>query len=356
MINSSIHTIQLYKRVNYQEQLFLSHILEHLNIPVYETGSSCIYVLEGKGPAGITALSLVRHYDEALSYCTDFHLEIVLNPMRALCDTVQKNAVAISAIDLPSALEEILFSARQDLKLDLLDGASLSRVDFCMDLKFEHQEQADDYISLLKKFPCKRVLREVLHWDSTQRRMVPYSESKLMVCGSYAFQIYPKYTQMLNHGLPGAEYARGVVRIELRASRKKLRSLYYKYASLLKQCENWCQELVILAGLSREIIEGIMLRMLGSGDFYPAKTLLQKIDDSPFYAASKVQMKRAVDYFMLHTSGTDVLKNLGLSSKQWREVMKRFSAIKGCPIPVPTRAYQLWYPGVTSWDFYFDAL
>lgn len=283
----------------------------------------------------------------------DFHLEIALNPMRAVCDTAQKNAKAISPDLLPDALAEVLFSADQMFRLDLLDDVSLSRVDFCTDLKFDRQEQADEYIRLLKKVPCKRVLREVLHWDSTQRRWVPYSESKLVRCGSYEFQIYPKQPQMLTRGLSGAEYAKGVVRIELRAGRKKLKSLHYKYAALLNPCENWCQELMVMAGLSGKIIEGMMIDMLGTGDFYPMKTILQKIDASGFYACTKQQMKRVLDYFPLHSSGEDALKHLGLSQKQWREVVNHFSKIGCCPIPIPTRACQPWYPGVTNWDSYF---
>lgn len=236
-------------------------------------------------------------------------LEIALNPMRAVCDTAQKNAKAISPDLLPDALAAVLFSADQMFRLDLLDDVSLSRVDFCTDLKFDRQEQADEYIRLLKKVPCKRVLREVLHWDSTQRRWVPYSESKLVRCGSYEFQIYPKQPQMLTRGLSGAEYAKGVVRIELRAGRKKLKSLHYKYAALLNPCENWCQELMVMAGLSGKIIEGMMIDMLGTGDFYPMKTILQKIDASGFYACTKQQMKRVLDYFPLHSSGEDALKH-----------------------------------------------
>ena len=353
MINSSIHTVELYKRVCYSEQLALSRTMKRLGVPSYSKGHGFIYVLEGRESAGITSIGLFSHYSKALGYNVDFHLEIALNPMRAVCDTAQKNAKAISPDLLPDALAEVLFSADQMFRLDLLDDVSLSRVDFCTDLKFDRQEQADEYIRLLKKVPCKRVLREVLHWDGTQRRWVPYSESKLVRCSSYEFQIYPKQPQILTRGLSGAEYAKGVVRIELRAGRKKLKSLHYKYAALLNPCENWCQELMVMAGLSGKIIEGMMIDMLGTGDFYPMKTILQKIDASGFYACTKQQMKLVLDYFPLHSSGEDALKHLGLSQKQWREVVNHFSKIGCCPIPIPTRACQPWYPGVTNWDAYF---
>lgn len=124
-------------------------------------------------------------------------------------------------------------------------------------------------------------------------------------------------------------------------------------AALLNPCENWCQELMVMAGLSGKIIEGMMIDMLGTGDFYPMKTILQKIDASGFYACTKQQMKRVLDYFPLHSSGEDALKHLGLSQKQWREVVNHFSKIGCCPIPIPTRACQPWYPGVTNWDAYF---
>lgn len=81
--------------------------------------------------------------------------------------------------------------------------------------------------------------------------------------------------------------------------------------------------------------------------------ILQKIDASGFYACTKQQMKRVLDYFPLHSSGEDALKHLGLSQKQWREVVNHFSKIGCCPIPIPTRACQPWYPGVTNWDAYF---
>ena len=223
MINSSIHTVELYKRVCYSDQLALSRTMKRLGVPSYSKGHGFVYVLEGRESTGITSMGLFSHYSKALGYNVDFHLEIALNPMRAVCDTAQKNAKAISPDLLPDALAAVLFSADQMFRLDLLDDVSLSRVDFCTDLKFDRQEQADEYIRLLKKVPCKRVLREVLHWDSTQRRWVPYSESKLVRCGSYEFQIYPKQPQMLTRGLSGAEYAKGVVRIELRAGRKKLK-------------------------------------------------------------------------------------------------------------------------------------
>ena len=108
---------------------------------------------------------------------------------------------------------------------------------------------------------------------------------------------------MLTRGLSGAEYAKGVVRIELRAGRKKLKSLHYKYAALLNPCENWCQELMVMAGLSGKIIEGMMIDMLGTGDFYPMKTILQK--------------NRCIWLLCLHEAADEAGPRLLSPSQQW---------------------------------------
>lgn len=109
MINSSIHTVELYKRVCYSDQLALIRTMQRLGIPSYSKGNGFIYVLEGRGIAGITSIGLFRHYSKALGYNVDFHLEIALNPMRAVCDTAQKNAKVISPNLLPNALAEVFF-------------------------------------------------------------------------------------------------------------------------------------------------------------------------------------------------------------------------------------------------------
>lgn len=86
MINSSIHTVELYKRVCYSDQLALSRTMKRLGVPSYSKGHGFVYVLEGRESTGITSMGLFSHYSKALGYNVDFHLEIALNPMRAVCD------------------------------------------------------------------------------------------------------------------------------------------------------------------------------------------------------------------------------------------------------------------------------
>jgi len=76
--------------------------------------------------------------------------------------------------------------------------------------------------------PCKS-LHEAFHYDAKQHRKTIYPESLLLKCKSYEFQIYSKYIEMTQRNRKNPESAMGLVRIELRASIKKLRQLTKKY-------------------------------------------------------------------------------------------------------------------------------
>ena len=74
MINNSIHTVELYKRVCYSDQLALSRTMKRLGVPSYSKGNGFIYVLEGREIAGLTSIGLFSHYSKALGYLSLIHI------------------------------------------------------------------------------------------------------------------------------------------------------------------------------------------------------------------------------------------------------------------------------------------
>lgn len=124
MINSSIHTVELYKRVCYSDQLALSRTMKRLGVPSYSKGHGFVYVLEGRESTGITSMGLFSHYSKALGYNVDFHLEIALNPMRAVCDKGRK-PVSISPEEWQAAYSD--YCTRKINKVRMANQLGISR-------------------------------------------------------------------------------------------------------------------------------------------------------------------------------------------------------------------------------------
>lgn len=359
MINYSIHTLELQATINYQNFNRLTAALKKLS-PSIQAGwysqpmenhcAKISYTYRNLPYYGINSITLTvirtkTHILRCLVY-------IEINPYNALSQCKYPNPYIIDAKKITEALEPAYKNLSHILNPPLLSSLTLNRVDFCTNLIFPAQIQAEEYIKLLKCSIPPQTLSEAKHFNPKQHRYTGYKESLLLICNSYSFQAYSKYLQMKQKNWNGYESAHGVVRLELRASKSKLEQLAQKY-NIISPRTDYMRFLVNSPAIARQEIPTFISKMTGSGNFHRYEYIKSKIINSDYKTRDIEQMLDILFYLSRHSTSQNMLATLQMSQKKWQKYLKKFDKIETSPIPVP-RTYKIpVYPGVCNWDTFF---
>lgn len=281
MLNYSIHTYELYARLTlreypmvYQAQKELKPSIEHKSLSYSQIKYKEDSFIFRKFPThGINYIKLCCTKCDGVML--NWRLYIVVNPYNALNDCAQSDKNIIMPCQINTAYEKINNSLTDILPPTIVNYLTLRRVDFCVNLPFPSQSQAEKYIHLLRLGVPPKVLTEKRIYDEIQRREIPYKDSLLLECVSYSFEIYSKYVQMKNRKLQNPEYASGIVRIELRAGKQKLLQLAKKY-ELCSPESDYHTFLIHTPYIARQEITEILCKMVGSKDFHSYSYVKEK--------------------------------------------------------------------------------
>lgn len=180
MIKYSIHTLELYAQLSPHDYNYFYSVLSDMNLSIEKTEYPLNKTIENRTYtyrhfnrfAGINSISLKT--TKSISF-TRYYVHIYINPYNALYRFKHSNAGIIGEGQIEEA---IIYTHLNSLfSIFPLTAYLLKRLDFCLDIKFPTQKQADEYIKLLKKSIPRKSLNEKTYFDHTQRRHIPYKDS-----------------------------------------------------------------------------------------------------------------------------------------------------------------------------------
>lgn len=368
MLNYSLHTIELTARLKAKDALALEKHLytynesstkkmsvrkEHRRINDILERTKIWQHIPFPGICKITCKSEYKTTDNGGYYLSN-DLYIIINLYRVLHSGSDENIQLINSEEIVDAINTARHSLKILLSEEIENLLTLSRTDFCVNLPFETQTEAREYLTLLRRGIPIKALKEYKEFDQIQCAIVPYTDSLLLVCDRYDLQIYPKYDQMLKHALAGAELAKGILRIELRARRRKLEQLAEKY-NIPSPQEDYIKFLVSAPLITKQEIPYILARMVGHHAFTSYKAVKDAIKAQHFCKKTATNMKSIISYYNSYRSPEYLLYFCDLSYQQWQHLLTKFDLIEYSPVVIPEYFEYSYYPGVSSWDTWFDA-
>ena len=353
----SIHTFELYAKLNPNnyDKFYSTLSNMHLSIKSSEyftkksnilTKNVCYEYRHFKNHPGINRIRLSICKND---FFIDYYIQICINPYNALYQCRHSGANIIAEEQMETAINIIRTSLKSLFPFFSFHTCKLKRLDFCLDIKYPTQKQADEYIKLLKKSIPRKILKEKKYFNKTQHRFTPYTDSMLLECKSYSFEVYPKYHQMNKHKRKNADTALGICRLELRTSKSKIMQLANKYG-LPSPVDNPSAFMIHSPEITRKEIPEMISRMAGNGTFQNYNCIINKINNSTYTQHVKDCMVQIVDYFSSHKNCKNLLNNLEIKTQTWDIYLKKFNKLGCSPIPIP-RTYEFSsYPGVSDWD------
>lgn len=359
MINYSIHTYELSTTITFFEYMTIYQNMESLHASIEKQSHNysmkqikkVSYTFRKIHTPGINSVKITKiASDISVLQC---YLYIIINPYNAYCSCEQSEEKIIDSRQIVNALQIIQRKLVNIFSSNIIKRLLLNRIDFCINLLFSTQSQAEEYIKLLRLGIPRKALKERMVFSESQHRNIPYEDSLLLECASYSFEIYPKYTQMKNQKLHGAEQALGMVRIELRADRAKILQLAKKY-QINSPTENYNTFLEFAPSITNQEIPWILSKMVGNGNFYNYSHIKKEIESSNFKESEAHLMLQITSYFLRRKYSRNLLTNFNMQHKDWMKILQKFDQINCSPIPVPSSYSLSFFPGIASWNNFFS--
>lgn len=368
MLNYSIHTYQLFVKLSYNEYYDLLNKLNTLNASIekqntrdtidfgeYPIVRKSYFYRKLKMP-GISEIELFRivvlspehEHDVSVLQAGAY---IRINPYNAVHALHNSTHDIVDAYDIETAAQLVSDKLLTLLGDEIHSRLKLCRCDFCVNLPFDSADTASLYIKLLQKCIPKPSLKEPTCIDPVSHHAVPkYPDSLLLECGSYSFEVYSKQAQMKNKNIGNSDFATGLVRLELRAEKAKLDTLYKKYGGSPKNYIAFLKNAPTACSL--EIIK-LLAPMVGTGDFVSYHKVKKQISKKIKNEFTQSEMKKCVKIILKHKRCHTLLKDNNLTYADWKRFLVKFDKINCSPITIPSREGIDYLPGILSLDEYF---
>ena len=295
---------------------------------------------------GITRFE-VRHLKKRIkTYPKGTYLSIIITPAYAIYP--EAGARLLKPEEMHKALEIVMEELKRLLPEDVFQRLKVSRVDLVGDLQMKTQVQAEEYIKLLQKGRQIRSLQEKPIYNYVVKQWITYDESWYLGCRSYDLQVYSKYQQMMQRKMKNAEEAIGVVRVELRCKRDKIKTIAKKYG--IDKKLPIIDTLVCIAFAAPEIEVSTMIQdSVGEGDFYTLAKMKEIIEMSRYQERIKGKMVDFAEQLSRCQSIQEMIDRGLLYADDWRFLLQKFNNINVSPIPIPARFQYKTASGVFAW-------
>lgn len=369
MLNYSVHTYQLFVELSYDEYYDLYKKLFSMNTSVEKQASldtvsfertliiKKSHIFRKLKVPGISEIELFRCVDQVPGckeeQCTlKAGVYIRINPYNAIHGLHNSTHDIVDSCSIEHAAR--LVSERLLILLgdEPHKKIKLCRCDFCVNLPFDSEGKASLYIRLLQKCIPKPVLKEPTCINPISHHIAPkYPDSLLLECASYSFEVYNKQSQMQNRNIGNSDFASGLVRLELRANKEKLKTLYKHYGGSPK---NYIKFLSNASAICSAEITSLLAPMVGTGDFVSYKKITEKISKKVKNEATRAKMHKCVKLIPKRKRCGSLLDENNLTYAEWKLLLIKFNRINCSPITIPSREKVKYLPGILSWDTYFD--
>lgn len=179
--------------------------------------------------------------------------------------------------------------------LPKLEKCNLRRLDFCVNVMLDNQEQVKAYIKTAKRANVPANLEVYMQYDKKAKRSKPTKDDYTVYSDDYiAVSIYNKYKEMKKqkdgvYPESQIEQAKNIVRLEIRCMEGKIEALKKKYS--IKSIADF-----MLYGdkIGNELYDYYMIKMFNRGSMYTLKEAMSRIERSGYGKKSVELLKEFV--------------------------------------------------------------
>lgn len=336
--NYSIHTFTFRAKLNRENQNSIKEKLIQLskkkNKGCYQEGKETYKITNYNAASdfGFNTISLLKitSGDDFKSYWMD----VKVNPRWMFHRDDHPFVYIANQDDLIACYKQLGWFLKEAKITEIgCDVFYIQRADYCVNIDLEDRKRVKAYMRLLKKgaYPYKSIRR--MENSKTGKRKIPTKDSFTVYTKRFEFSIYDKYAQLSKEADKYSEEemqeAEGMIRIELRVKRSKLR-----YDEKKNGCDRTL-EFLVLAG---EIAEGNIPRYLkkayGSGKFVKLEKAKEIIEASGCKKKSKNKMVEILE----KVSRGNLQEVKDSYGKDFPKYMKKFNELGISPITIEKRS------------------
>lgn len=265
-----------------------------------------------------------------------YWLEIKINPRYLLRKDDHPFAYIASKEDCEKCLKYV-DAMLQELDISSVDKNSfyIKRVDLCYNFRLSSKEDAAEYLELLQKglYPYK--FNRMTEYSLSGRREIPTKNSFTVHSSNIEFAVYNKYLQLSDedYKYPPEEIkeAEGMLRVELRIKRPKVRHCKNKYKLDHEEDFLYC-----ISQISENEIFRYLKMCFGTGKFLKLKYARKVIDGSNCKNKTKKDLYELLD--MVKGKHTLQDAKIQLGPIEFPKRMKKFEELGISPITLSKRS------------------
>lgn len=217
----------------------------------------------------------------------------------------------------------------------------IQRADYCVNIDLEDREHVKEFMRLMRKgahpYKSKRMMEDC----KTGKRKVPTRDSFTVYTDGFEFSVYDKQIQLSGETGKYSEEeireAEGIIRIELRVKRRKIR-----YDGKKRGCDDALQFLFHASDIAEDNIPKYLKMAYGSGRFVKLKKAKQIVTASGYKNKTKEKMIKILD----RASKNNLQDAKVFYGKDFSKYLKRFNDLNISPITIEKRSRIDEFPGV----------
>lgn len=277
-----------------------------------------------------------------------YWMEIKINP-RAMLHHQEYAFVYVATKEDIEACIKIINSFWKEVGLDKwidLKLLYIQRIDYCVNIFVGNEDMSNIYMRLMRKGAYPYKSKRMKEYSETAKRYIDTKNSFTVTSGSFEFSVYNKYKQLKEEGKKYSaeeiERAKGIIRIELRVSRNKVRREELKHG--IKGVE---ELLKITNQVAQENIPRYVALAYGTGAFMRMKEAKAMIDNSNLKKKTKTEMKNIL-LCVSRRNLQDVKEEYG---DKFSYYMNYFNSMRISPITLPSNSVE---PGMPNLLYYIN--
>lgn len=263
----------------------------------------------------------------------DYHhywMEIKINPRAMMHSSEYPFVYVASKKDIEASIRRIN-QFWEEVGLSWVDSRMLyiHRIDYCVNIDVKNEDAAMAYMRLMRKGAYPYKAKRMMEYSETGKRYIETKNSFTVKPSSFEFSIYNKYKQLMDEGekypADEIERAKGIIRIELRVYRNKVKNEEAKHG--VGGAEEFLKDISLLA---KENIPRYLALAYGKGTFVTIQQAKKTIEATSWKKKTKETMKS-----MLKTVSRQNLQNVREEyGEKFHYYMKKFDQLGISPITV----------------------
>ncbi len=217
----------------------------------------------------------------------------------------------------------------------------IQRADYCVNIDLGDREHVKEYMRLMKKgaYPYKSERKK--EHSTTGKRKVPTRDSFTVYTNHFELSVYDKQIQLSRESEKYSEdeirVAEGIIRIELRVKRRKIR-----YDGKKRGYNDTLQLLSHADEIAKDNIPKYLKMVYGRGRFVKLKKAKQIVNASRYKNKTKEKLIEILD----RVSKSNLQNVKVLYDDDFSKYLKKFNELEISPITIEKRSKIEEFPGI----------